>query len=446
MGTKIEWTNETWNPIIGCSKISEGCENCYAEKMAFRLMHMPHTDYYQYVLIDNGEDNPDEFCNVPKWNGLTHFVKPALGKPLKWKKPRRIFVCSMGDLFHESVPFEWIDKVFSITQKCRQHTFQILTKRPDRMKEYFISNALSFRIAKQIDMLNSKINESLFAYELKPIDQYPGYYIDTNGKVYSELGSSKCVNCGKDISTFAKSKYCSKKCKSRAEYIFKKDGKYPINPKLNEMKFDIGEQGHCSVMVYRDTKPIRLLVHRIVLSTFNRLPKEKEQCRHLDGNPLNNHIANLKWGTQSDNWDDRKRHGNGQPNKSTKTSIKEPVTIPFKNVMVGVTAENQEQANKRIPILLEIPAVKHFVSLEPLLSDIDLNFNCQFIHPDNEGYGVEAIKGLDWVIAGPETGPKARPMQKEWIENLYNQCKAANVPFFDKKNTLELDLTQIPES
>jgi len=142
--TKIEWTNETWNPIIGCSKISEGCQNCYAEKMAFRLTHMPHTDYYSFVLDDNKEDDTEKFKYVPEWNGRTHFVESALQKPLKWKKPRMIFACSMGDLFHESVPFEWIDRVFETIVLNPQHTFQILTKRPERMLEYF--KQIAFRV------------------------------------------------------------------------------------------------------------------------------------------------------------------------------------------------------------------------------------------------------------------------------------------------------------
>lgn len=126
MSTKINWTDETWNPIIGCSKISPGCKNCYAEKMAYRLAHMKKTRYYAEVVRVNR-------C----WNGKTHFAESQLEKPLKWKKPRMIFVCSMGDLFHESVDFQNIIEIFHIINKCPQHTFQILTKRPERMLEFF---------------------------------------------------------------------------------------------------------------------------------------------------------------------------------------------------------------------------------------------------------------------------------------------------------------------
>jgi protein gp37 len=130
---KIGWLNlpgykgETWNPIIGCSKVSEGCKNCYAEQMAGRLAHMPKSYKYSNVVS----------INPSRWNGKTEFVDKALKKPLHWKKPRIIFVCSMGDLFHESVPFEWIDKVMAVAALIPQHIFIVLTKRARRIAEYF---------------------------------------------------------------------------------------------------------------------------------------------------------------------------------------------------------------------------------------------------------------------------------------------------------------------
>lgn len=130
MASKIEWTDETWNPIIGCSKASPGCWNCYAERTAARLESMSVEGYGQVVT--------EKAATGEKvWTGKTYLVEKALEKPLRWKRPRKIFVCSMGDLFHESVDFEWIDKVFAVMALCPQHTFQILTKRPERMAEYF---------------------------------------------------------------------------------------------------------------------------------------------------------------------------------------------------------------------------------------------------------------------------------------------------------------------
>ena len=108
--TKIEWADATWNPITGCSKISEGCEHCYAERMVKRFPK----------IYPNG------------FKPTLH--EKRLEEPLHWKKPRRIFVCSMGDLFHEDVSIEWIAKVFKVMKDCPQHTFLLLTKRPARAK------------------------------------------------------------------------------------------------------------------------------------------------------------------------------------------------------------------------------------------------------------------------------------------------------------------------
>jgi len=127
--SKIEWTEQTYNPIIGCSKISEGCRNCYAEKTAARLGNIPATreDYSHVVLW--GTDTAGMYTCIPQWNGKTHLVESALDKPLRRKKPTVYFVCSMGDLFHENNKTEWILRVWSIMAQCPQHIFLVLTKR-----------------------------------------------------------------------------------------------------------------------------------------------------------------------------------------------------------------------------------------------------------------------------------------------------------------------------
>lgn len=118
--TRIEWTDKTWNPVTGCTKISSGCANCYAEIMAYRLHAMGVAKYSS------------------KFAPTTH--KDCLNEPLKWNKPHNIFVCSMADLFHKDVPFDFIKKVFEIIKKTPQHRYQILTKRADRMAKYFNSH------------------------------------------------------------------------------------------------------------------------------------------------------------------------------------------------------------------------------------------------------------------------------------------------------------------
>jgi protein gp37 len=109
----IEWTDATWNPVTGCTKISPGCKNCYAERLAFRLKEMGNARYA---------------------NGFKLTLHPdVLGLPLRWAKPKMIFVNSMSDLFHESVPEDYIREVFRVMEKASWHKFQILTKRADRL-------------------------------------------------------------------------------------------------------------------------------------------------------------------------------------------------------------------------------------------------------------------------------------------------------------------------
>ena len=257
--SKIEWTEKTWNPASGCTKISDGCKNCYAETMAKRLKAMGIKEYE---------------------NGFAVTLHPSrLREPLERKKPTMYFVCSMGDLFHEDVPFEFIYKIWVVMINSSQHTFQVLTKRPDRMFEF--------------------------------------------------------------ISVYA---------------------------------------------------PVRAMTGETYGTDF--LPK---------------------------------------------------------NIWLGVTAENQEQADKRIPILLDTPAALRFVSIEPMLSHIDLTkylvryrcYSCgqeSLESPDkcpSCGHSELGDKyfssAIDWVIVGGETGTGARPLQYEWVKDIQEQCKAAHIPFFFKK-------------
>lgn len=233
--TKIEWATKVWNPVTGCTKISPGCDNCYAERMSKRFAEqwgLPADDPFKVTL------HPDR-----------------LEEPLRWKKPARIFVCSMGDLFHDDVDYYPIDKVFDTIIKAKQHTFLILTKRPERAK--------------------------------------------------------------------------------------------------------------------------------LILTGVTR------------------------------------RNG----------------ILP--NLWIGVTAENQEQADKRIPVLLQIPAEVRFVSVEPMLGPVDLRpwFPWDSHRKNLAGWepNPDYRQGLHWVICGGESGTEARPVHPDWIRSLRDQCQAAETPFLFKQ-------------
>lgn len=132
--TKIEWTRgpdgsegATWNVINGCSVVSPGCTNCYAMRLAGTRMRSHPTR----------QGLTDDSAGGPVWNGQVRFIEQVLDQPLRWRTPRMIFVCAHGDLFHPAVPDEWIDRVFAVMASAPFHTFQVLTKRPERMKAWF---------------------------------------------------------------------------------------------------------------------------------------------------------------------------------------------------------------------------------------------------------------------------------------------------------------------
>lgn len=269
--SKIEWTDATWNPITGCTPISEGCRNCYAERMVKRFPALHGVAHDPLRPDDKSLDHAYSF-STPM------FHRDRLNQPLRWKKQRRIFVGSMADLFHENVPEGWVEDVLATMTNSPQHTFMILTKRPERM-----------------------------------------------------------------VSLMAR--------------------------------------GH-----------FRL--------------------------------------SRTDSW-------------------------PLPNLWLGVTAENQQAADERIPILLQTPAARRFVSVEPMLGPVDLSStgwtDCEECGGAGEtsghyfaddgmgtcescrGKGASVDARLDWVICGGESGPGARPMHPDWARSLRDQCQAAGVPFFFKQ-------------
>ena len=139
--TKIEWTDKTWNPITGCTKLSEGCKNCYAEKMAKRLKGMKVSKYVNEFSLTLHEED--------------------ILTPLKWKKSHTIFVCSMSDIFHEEVPFSFINKIMNTIENTPHHRYQILTKRAERMNEYFLRRSIPENIWLGVTVESSKVKDRI---------------------------------------------------------------------------------------------------------------------------------------------------------------------------------------------------------------------------------------------------------------------------------------------
>lgn len=137
--TGIAWTDTTWNCIRGCSEVSPGCKNCFARGIAARFSRpgQPFDGFAEHPAYSYG---PPAACHRPArptWTGRVELIPEKLSEPLHWRKPRRVFVNSMSDLFHESLPFEDIDLVFAAMAQAPRQTFQVLTKRPQRAREYF---------------------------------------------------------------------------------------------------------------------------------------------------------------------------------------------------------------------------------------------------------------------------------------------------------------------
>lgn len=128
--TTISWTGEVWNCVLGCSRDNAECDQCYAMHVAHRGLDASHRGLTK--LRPKGSARPGV-----DWNGIVRTLPERLAKPLSWRKPRKVFVNSMSDLFHPAVPFEFIAAVFGVMAACPQHTFQVLTKRPERALEFF---------------------------------------------------------------------------------------------------------------------------------------------------------------------------------------------------------------------------------------------------------------------------------------------------------------------
>jgi protein gp37 len=168
MGDKssIEWTEASWNVVTGCDRVSPGCQNCYALTMAARLKRMGQANY---------QTDGDPRTSGPGFGVAEH--PHMLDQPLRWKRPRRIFVNSMSDLFHQEVTADFIASVFAIMAACPQHTFQILTKRPQRMAFLVASPEFEALVAKWVEIHDVDMNPALGWDGVRPL---PGVWLGTS--------------------------------------------------------------------------------------------------------------------------------------------------------------------------------------------------------------------------------------------------------------------------
>jgi protein gp37 len=300
MSTHIQWTDETLNVVTGCTRISEGCTHCYIERTPpFRMQGRRFLSPDLKLRID-GKGTGEI--------GATTGVRlhpERLTVPLRWRKPRRIFVCSLADLFHDDVPDGLIAALWLVMGQCagcipeqyRGHTFQILTKRPVRMRAFL--------------------------------------------RRWADTGDPKIA---------------------------------PMDPAAT-------------------------------------------QCGRAE---LVTQAAEYLGGVMTYDWIDGPRYW--------------PTALP--NVWLGVSVENQQWADIRIPALLETPAAVRWISAEPLLGPVDLTAWLTWSDGSLRYSEMDAavpIAGLDWCVVGGESGPDARPMHPGWVRSLRDQCTQAEVAFFFKQ-------------
>lgn len=157
--TSIEWTDAVWNPVRGCSIVSPGCHSCYAMRQAARF------DYPGGTYEGLTKPGP----SGPQWSGKINLVEDKLSEPLHWKKPRRVFVNSMSDLFHKDVPDEFIDRVFAVMALADHCTFQILTKRAERMAAYFAAKGLQDRVYEAMEREAEAADIADFLFDAWPL-------------------------------------------------------------------------------------------------------------------------------------------------------------------------------------------------------------------------------------------------------------------------------------
>ena len=266
----IEWTDSTWSPVRGCSRVSPGCRFCYAEAIAARFSDAGQP---YHGLAKRTADGP-------RWTGQVRLIPEVLDQPLRWRRPRRIFVNSMSDLFHEALSNEDIAAVFGVMATAPQHTYQCLTKRSMRMRDWV---------------------------------EWAGSFSDPWTECHA-LALERDGPC---------------------EIIHKRSREAPLRP-----------------------------------------------------------------------W-----------------------SLP--NVWLGVSVEDQQRADERIPLLLQTPAAVRFLSCEPLLSPIDLS---RWLDCGPAGHlGPCALHRPQWVIVGGESGPPARLMDLAWARSIVEQCRAAKVACFVKQ-------------
>ena len=411
--SKIEWTDATWNPVTGCTKVSAGCKNCYAERL--------------FPKVYPGRKFTDVQCHPER-----------LEQPLRWRKPRRVFVNSMSDLFHKAVPDEFIDQVFAVMALCSQHEFQCLSKRPKRMMEYINGQGRDFSIAREI----GRIRDRRTGTDLATKEAARLSASAWSGERLSEAGRNAPVQTSKGgishkrrISPYNNDDQREENCNGSASCDLgpsqwttntgRTDDQPRERPQVGELagKSGIGDLLGTEDTCDRGSSQKEMEAQGIVTS---QNPPNRSRCV---GDQATQGNGDHGQGACGEIRNEQKGHVCNLLQEDLETHL----VWPLPNAWLGVSIEDQATADERIPLLLQTPAAVRFVSYEPALAPIALrdewmHLGCRPTMDLPPGSGK-----CDWLICGGESGPKARPMHPDWARSVRDQCQAAGVPFFFKQ-------------
>ncbi len=409
--TKIEWSNATWNVVTGCTEVSPGCDHCYARTFAERWRGTPGHHFE---------------------NGFDLQLRPErLHIPLSWKKPRKVFVNSMSDLFHKDVPDDYIARTFATMALTPQHTYQLLSKRHARMHSLLSSLTFQNQVAQAIDALRVD-QEHAPEESWADIPGFTGYQASTHGNVRGPQG--QLATCP--------------------------------NPR----------SGRPTVTRWHSGDPKTQFVHRLVLMAHQPTEDASLEVCHRNGDKTDNRLANLRWGTRSENQREKVRHGSrGGPQKlsaataalirsACQTGRRQQAVAdefgvsrslvsliaagrawappdlqwPLPNVHLGVSVENQKWADIRIKHLMQTPAAVRFLSLEPLIGPVRLHRGHAYCptHDFPGGFCTGPCPDLilpNWIIIGGESGSGARPFNPQWAADLIDDARQAGAAPFVKQ-------------
>ena len=408
----------SYNPWWGCNKVSKGCQHCYAERIMQRL----------------GLD----FTNVQRTRPHT------FNAPLRWKEPRMVFTCSMGDFFHETAD-PWRDEVWDIIRRTPQHIYQILTKRPERISSHLPTTC--FSCGGEIE------NHAVHPFPRDEIENVE----KPDGKEKSLLRKASHTGNVSEIGEMAESKRFGKTFlnrtpasketltnggglarrdnRRRGDDSYSKrngDDKKAIHPSHEHIHEDDGA-GVSSDQTPNPHQDRTIASSNQIAEDLLYRPSGIGQG-HLLNSPGPSTVPNDQ--TEIRDPPDSVSPQSVRQDSRIACGCIRPIPWPWPSVWLGTSVENQEWADKRIPILTAIPATVHFLSCEPLLGPIDFDRNAastDFM----KGAGLQFRNGLlndiEWVIVGGESGQVRRPMNLDWARAIRDQCKAASVPFFFKQ-------------